>query len=267
MGFPVAHSLSPRLHSHWLAHYGVDGAYVPLCVAPAHLEQALRALPVLGFRGCNLTLPHKEAAMAMVDVVDPVACAVGAINTVIVEEGGLLRGTNTDAFGFLANLRAGVGVLDPYLAHAVVLGAGGAARAVVKALLDAGTQRITLANRTRVTADALANHAGAGVTVVDVVRLPEALGSCSLLVNTTSCGMEGQPSLEVDLTPLPLTALVTDLVYRPLETALLRAARARGNPVVDGLGMLIHQAAPGFAVWFGVMPDVDERVRKALLQA
>jgi shikimate dehydrogenase len=265
MGFPVSHSLSPRLHNHWLSRYGVDGVYIPMSVAPEQLERALRALPALGFRGCNLTLPLKEIAFAVVDSVDPVAEAIGAINTIVVGEDGRLHGSNTDAYGFITNLKSTAGDLEKHLPHAVVLGAGGAAKAVVKALLDEGSTRITLTNRTRAKADALAERFGKTVSVAEYSSLNKLLPDCTLLVNTTSLGMQGQAPLSIDLTTLSTAALVTDIVYNPLETELLKSARARGNATVDGLGMLLHQAVVGFDAWFGVTPEVDEDARKALL--
>lgn len=265
MGFPVTHSLSPRLHNHWLTRYGIDGAYIPMSVAPAHLERALRALPTLGFRGCNLTLPLKEDALQYVDSVDAVAQAIGAINTVVVDADGALRGMNTDAYGFITNLKTSAGDITPYLLHAVVLGAGGAAKAVVHALVEAGATRITLVNRTPEKAAQVRGQFGTLVSVADYYALPKLLPECTLLVNTTSLGMVGQAPLAVDVTPLPTTALVADIVYTPLETELLKAARARGHTTVDGLGMLLHQAVVGFEAWFGVLPEVDAAAREAVV--
>lgn len=265
MGRPIGHSLSPRLHGYWLRHYGIDGAYLPLAVAPERLEQALRALPALGFRGTNLTIPHKEQALAMVDGATPTAQRVGAVNTVLVQEDGALHGDNTDGFGFLASLadcrpdwRADAG-------PAMLLGAGGAARAIAVALLDAGAPELRLVNRTRARAEALADGLGAGVQVVDWSEREMGLDGAALLVNTTSLGMNGQPPLKIALDALPHSALVSDVVYAPLETPLLAAARARGHLVVDGLGMLLHQARPGFRAWFGVDPEVTEGLRRAVL--
>lgn len=265
MGFPVSASLSPRLHNHWLARYGIDGVYVPMTVAPEQLERSLRALPALGFKGCNLTLPLKEEALNYVDVIDPIAESIGAINTIIVEDNGRLKGSNTDAFGFITNLKTTAGDLRKYIDHAVVLGAGGAAKAVVKALLDEGVERITIVNRTRAKAEHFIQRFGNRVHVAEFSALPQLLPSCSMLVNTTSLGMKGQEPLNITLDALPETALVTDIVYAPLETELLKAVRARGNVVVDGLGMLIYQATIGFEAWYGKMPEVDEAVRELLL--
>ncbi len=265
MGFPVSQSLSPRLHNHWLARYGIDGAYVPMSVEPAQLERAIRALPVLGFKGCNLTLPLKEDALKYVDIIDPIAQTIGAINTLVVQGDGRIKGSNTDAFGFITNLKTSAGGLQKYLGHAVVLGAGGAAKAVVKALLDEGVGCIALVNRTQEKAEQLVVRFGSNVFAAEWQELPALLRTCSLLVNTTSLGMKGQGPLTIDLAPLPETSLVTDIVYSPLETELLKNARARGNAVVDGLGMLIYQATIGFEAWYGKMPEVDAAVRDVLL--
>jgi shikimate dehydrogenase len=265
MGWPVAHSLSPRLHGHWLQRYGIDGAYVPLPVLPERLEQALGALPALGFAGTNLTIPHKEAAVALVDRLSPAAERIGAVNTVVVEPDGTLTGDNTDGFGFIASLSAsGIG-WQAAAGPAVVLGAGGAARAVAVALLDAGAPAVRLLNRTPDRAHGLAAALGGPIRAVAWAERSAALADAALLVNTTSLGMHGQPPLVLALDALPRSALVTDVVYTPLITALLAVARARGNPVVDGLGMLLHQARPGFRAWFGADPVVDDDLRAAVL--
>lgn len=264
MGWPVRHSRSPRLHGFWLEKYGVDGGYVPLPVHPDHLETALRALPVLGFAGCNLTIPHKEKALRIVDRVDPIARRIGAINTILVDADGTLEGRNTDGHGFLANILAD-GRWQPKTGPAVVLGAGGAARAVLVALIDAGVPEIRLTNRTRDRAEALAQEFGPPIHVVDWAEREEALDGAALLVNTTSLGMIDKDRLDLRLDALPTHAVVNDIVYAPLETTLLADARARGLATVDGLGMLLHQAAPGFAAWFGVTPSVDAALRRHVL--
>ncbi|OAN50339.1 shikimate dehydrogenase [Paramagnetospirillum marisnigri] len=265
MGWPVSHSRSPRLHGFWLQSLGIDGAYVPLAVAPDDLATALHALPRLGFRGCNLTVPHKEAALGLVHEVEPLARRIGAINTIMVEDDGRLIGRNTDAFGFLENLRRGAPGWAPPAGPAVVIGAGGAARAVVAALSDAGVPEIHLANRGRDRAEKLAADLGGPVTVVDWNRRGLALDGAALLVNTTTLGMTGQPALDLDLSAMPVTAVVNDIVYAPLETELLARAKARGNPVVDGLGMLLWQAVPGFEAWFGTRPQVNDALRDFVL--
>lgn len=271
MGWPILHSRSPRLHGYWLDHYGIDGAYMPLAVAPDRLEQALRGLPALGFRGTNLTIPHKEAALVIVDGVTEWARRIGAVNTVIVQEDGRLLGDNTDGFGFMANLLAEDPPWQAEAGPAVLLGAGGAARAIAVALIDAGVPALCLVNRTLERAERLAGAlremaGGIEVTVLPWERRQEALDGANLLVNTTSLGMEGQPPLDLDISRLPAAALVTDIVYAPLETGLLVAARDNGHMVVDGLGMLLHQGRPGFSAWFGVDPSVTDELRRVVLR-
>jgi shikimate dehydrogenase len=268
MGWPVSHSLSPRLHGFWLKAYGIDGAYVPLAVKPENIERALRALPLLGFRGVNLTLPHKETALRALDRVEPLARRIGAVNTVTVGADGGLEGRNTDAFGFIENLRQGAAGWHANAGPAVVLGAGGAARAVVVALHDAGAPLIRVVNRSRFRAEAMAAEIDGVASRLEIKAWEtraEALADAALLVNATSLGLAGGPDLDIALDVLPRQALVTDLVYRPLETALLKAAKARGNRTVDGLGMLLHQARPGFAAWFGHEPEVTPALRAAVL--
>lgn len=264
MGWPVSHSRSPRLHGFWLERHAVDGVYVPLPVPPGRIETALRALPVIGFRGVNLTVPHKESALAICDELDPLGRRIGAVNTITVGEDDRLVGNNTDAYGFVENLRRN----SPWRSGndpVVVLGAGGAARAACVGLLDAGAGLIRIANRTRLRAEILAEELGAGVEVVDWMDRSDALAGATLLINTTTLGMTGQPPLEIDLSALPKAAIVYDIVYVPLETPLLATARGRGHPVVDGLGMLLYQAQPGFEAWFGVRPDVDEELRRFIV--
>ncbi len=261
MGWPIAHSRSPRLHGYWLARHGIDGAYIPLPVEPAHFAQALRILPALGFAGVNVTVPHKEMALATVDEASPTAQRIGAVNTVVTRADGSLFGDNTDAFGFIENLRAEAGSWTPAAGPAVVLGAGGAARAICVALLDAGVETVRLVNRTVARAEALSLALGDGIKVYPWPGRGEALAEAGLLVNTTTLGMEGQPPLDLELDGLPRGAVVCDIVYVPLETPLLSAARRRGHAVVDGLGMLLHQARPGFAAWFGVEPEVTAELK------
>ncbi|MEQ8229060.1 MAG: shikimate dehydrogenase [Rhodospirillales bacterium] len=268
MGWPVGHSLSPVLHGHWLQSLGIDGAYVPLAVAPDDFTRVLAALPRMGFRGANVTVPHKEAALAAVDEADALAQRICAVNTVIVGDGGRLAGTNTDGFGFLENLKDGAPDWNPAAAPAAVLGAGGAARAVVVALIDAGVPELRLMNRTRARAEQLAADLDGGTGVIAVHDWDDrnaALDGAGLLVNTTTLGMTGKDALDIGLDALPMDALVNDIVYAPLETDLLAAARARGNPAVDGLGMLLHQARPGFEAWFGQAPEVTASLRSVIL--
>lgn len=261
MGWPVAHSRSPLLHRYWLDRYGIAGAYLPLPVRPGQVEAALRGLAALGFAGCNVTVPHKQAALALVDAPDDLARRIGAVNLVVVRPDGTLLGRNTDAAGFLDNLRAQAPDWRAADGPAVVLGAGGAARAVVASLAGAGVPDIRLLNRTRMHAEELAEALGGPITVLDWERRRSALEGAALLVNTTVLGMHGQAPLDLDLAALPRAATVADLVYVPLETPLLASARARGHAVVDGLGMLLHQAVPSFEAWFGVRPEVTAELR------
>lgn len=265
MGWPVSHSRSPRLHGFWLREHGIDGAYVPLPVRPEDFAAAVRALPKLGFAGANVTVPHKEAALAACDAVSALARRIGAVNTLVCRPDGSLYGDNTDGFGFLENLRAGCPGWRPEAGPAVVLGAGGAARAVVAALLDAGCPQVRLTNRTRDRAAELAADLGGAIEVVAWEERSAALADAGLLVNTTTLGMTGAPPLDLALEALPASALVTDIVYAPLVTDLLARAQARGNAVVDGLGMLLHQGRPGFEAWFGVRPEVTPALRAAVL--
>ena len=268
MGWPVAHSRSPVLHGFWLHETGVDGAYLPLPVRPEHIEQALRALPILGFRGCNLTIPHKQAALSVVDRVEPLARQIGAVNTIVVGPDGTLEGRNTDAFGFRESLRDAVPDWKATAGPAAILGAGGAARAVVAALADAGATEIRIVNRTLARAEAIAGDLATPNTRITIYSWEEvgaALRHAGLLVNATSLGMAGEPSLKLDLVPLPPSTPVVDIVYVPLETDLLAAARRRGHPVVDGLGMLLHQGRPGFEAWFGTSVRVTHELRAAIL--
>ncbi len=264
LGWPVAHSRSPAIHGHWLAQHGLDGAYLPLPVHPDRLETALRGLSALGFRGANVTVPHKVATCAAMDRLDAVAGRIGAVNTIICHDDGSLEGRNTDAYGFSAALTQAVPDWRPAAAPAVVLGAGGAARAVVVALLDAGVPALRLCNRSREKAEALAAALGGPIEIIAWEDRASALAGAGLVVNTTSLGMTGKPPLEIDLDDLPAAAVVTDIVYTPLETSLLAAARGRGNPVVDGLGMLLHQAVPGFAAWYGTTPHVTPELYAAI---
>lgn len=267
MGWPVSHSRSPRLHGFWLRRYGVDGAYLPLAVEPRHLEQALRALPALGFRGVNVTVPHKEAVLAIVDEADDLARRIGAVNTVVVAEDGRLIGRNTDAFGFLENLRQQAPDFDPVAAPVLILGAGGAARAVAAGLLDAGTPEVMICNRSIGRAEILVRALDpTRVSALPWTERGRAVATAGLIVNSTSLGMTGNPDLDLDLTMARADAVVADIVYTPLRTKTLRQAAARGLTAVDGLGMLIHQARPGFAAWFGIDPDPEPELRAMLLR-
>lgn len=265
IGWPVAHSRSPQLHGYWLRHHGINGAYVPLPVRPGELTDALRALPKLGFVGANLTVPHKQAALPVLDIVDELARRIGAVNTIVVDADRGLIGTNTDAFGFIENLRDGAPRWRAQDGPALVIGAGGAARAVCVALLDAGVGDVRIVNRTQARAQAVAETLGGTIRAPPWRERQEAADGAALLVNATTLGMDGQPPLEFDLASLPAAAVVSDIVYTPLETPLLAAAQARGHVVVDGLGMLLHQARPGFEAWFGIAPTVTAELRRAVL--
>lgn len=264
IGWPVSHSRSPILHGYWLRKYVIAGSYERIPIAPENFVSEFRALPTQGFVGANVTIPHKQSAMACCDVLDSVAKRLGAVNTIIIKD-GRFYGSNTDGFGFMENLRQGAPDWKPDTGPAVIIGAGGAARAVIAALCDAGVKEIRLFNRTRARADQLAGDLGGPIKTGDWAGLPAGLTDCGLLVNCSSLGMTGQPPLEISLQTLPPRAHVTDLVYTPLATPLLVAAAARGNPTIDGLGMLIHQARPGFAAWFAIMPEVDDAIRNLLL--
>ncbi len=265
LGWPVGHSRSPRLHGFWLDRLNIDGAYVPLAVAPENLGQAVAALPKLGFVGANVTVPHKETIIPFLDRIDPLAARIGAVNTLVIDESGQIEGRNTDAFGFLENLRRNAPSWSADSGPAIVLGAGGAARAVVVALVDAGVSDICLVNRSRQRAEKLAAAFKGPIRTADWEDRAKVLGDAALLVNTTVLGMTGAPILDLDLSRLPPRAVVNDVVYVPLETNLLSVARARGNPVVDGLGMLLWQAVPGFERWFGIRPEVTAELRDAVL--
>ncbi len=265
MGWPIHHSRSPRLHGYWLRRYDIDGAYLPLAVVPDRVEAAVTGLAALGFAGCNVTLPHKQAVMPLMDELDETARRIGAVNTIIVDVNRRLIGRNTDAYGFIQNLRAGVDDIDLTGATACLLGAGGAARAIVYALLEAGVTELRLTNRTAEKAQALAAEFGKTINVVSWAERSEALSGCALLVNSTNLGMTGQPPLEIALDALPADAVVNDIVYAPLETPLLTSAKARGHTIVDGLGMLLHQAQPAFEAWFGHRPEVDAGLREYVL--
>ena len=256
MGWPVAHSRSPVIHNHWIAEHGLKGAYVLLPVQPVQIESALRSLPVLGFAGCNLTIPHKVAALNVVDRVDPLAQRIGAINTIVVEPDGSLTGKNTDGYGYIQSLRDAQPGWKANTGPAVVLGAGGAARAVIVGLIDSGASEIRLTNRSWAKAHDMAQEFGGPVRAIPWEDRHDALAGAALLVNTTNQGMHSEAALDLRLDQLPIHALVSDIIYVPLETHLLEAARLRGHVTVNGLGMLLNQARPAFAAWFGVEPAI-----------
>jgi shikimate dehydrogenase len=261
IGWPVAHSRSPVIHRYWLKLYGLDGAYEQEAVRPEEIEDFLHSLGQRGYEGANVTLPHKEAALAGADRPDAAATAIGAANTLWLDDKGLLHASNTDAYGFMTHLSAEAPYWNMGKRPVMVLGAGGAARAILHGLLEAGASKILLANRTEDRAKALAQSFGSRVSLIPWGDRNRALAGCGLLVNATSLGMTGKPPLDLDLSALPLDATVPDIVYSPLQTPLLAAAKARGNRTVDGLGMLLHQAVPGFERWFGVRPEVTPELR------
>ncbi len=265
IGHPVAHSRSPKLHGHWLKTYDLPGHYIPMDVAQADLENVLRTLPKAGFVGANVTVPHKEAALRLADHVSDRASVIGAANTLVFREDGAIHADNTDGYGFMENLRRGAPDWNAQDGPVVVFGAGGAARAVLQALGDAGVPEILLTNRTRTRADHLKEEFGQRITVIDWVQAGNVIEDAELVVNTTSLGMQGQPDLRVPLDGLQPGAVVTDLVYVPLKTRLLQTAEEAGCTAVDGLGMLLHQAVPGFERWFGLRPEVDAETRAATL--
>ena len=266
IGAPIAHSKSPKLHAHWLYKTDLPGHYVPLHIEPNDLEQTLKTLPKLGFVGLNVTVPHKEEVMRYVDVVTDRATLIGAANTLIFRPDGKIKADNTDGFGFIKNLTTGAPDWNPDAGPALVLGSGGAARAVIAALLEAGVREILLTNRTRARAENLKDIFGPKVKIIDWIDAGNAIDDAALLVNTTSLGMQGKPELRVPLDGLKRDTVVTDLVYAPLKTGLLSVAEEMGCLTVDGLGMLIHQAAPGFQHWFGVHPPIDDATRAVLLK-
>jgi len=266
IGSPISHSKSPQLHRHWLSTYGLRGYYIPIDVAYEDLENVLRMMPKMGFVGANVTIPYKEKVLELADQITDRATLIGAANTLIFRKDGRVIADNTDGFGFLENIRQNVPDWNPTVGPAAVLGAGGAARAVVAALSEVGVPEIILSNRTRVRADRLKQDFGKRVRVVDWVQAGNILEDAALVVNTTSLGMVGKPELRVPLDGLQKGAVVTDLVYAPLKTQLLLRAEEAGCRVVDGLGMLLHQAVPGFERWFGIRPAVDAATRAAALR-
>ncbi|MBT2131802.1 shikimate dehydrogenase [Aliiroseovarius lamellibrachiae] len=265
IGDPIEHSLSPRLHGYWLKTMGLPGHYIPMRVSVDNLEQVIRTLPKAGFVGCNVTIPHKEAALKMADLVTDRAALMGAANTLIFRNDGQIHADNTDGYGFIENLRQGAPSWDPKAGPAAILGAGGAARAIIASLLEIGVPEIYLSNRTRTRADGLRSEFGTRIHVIDWVQAGNMIDEAVTVVNTTSLGMVGKPELRVPLDGLKPGQVVTDLVYTPLQTQFLQAANAAGCTTVDGLGMLLHQAAPGFERWFGQRPVVDDGLRRAVL--
>jgi len=266
IGHPIAHSRSPQLHGHWLRKYAIKGHYVPMDIAPQDLESTIQMLPKMGFVGLNVTLPHKEAVLELADLVTDRAKLIGAANTLIFRKDGKIHADNTDGYGFMQNLLQSAPKWNPQAGPAMVLGAGGAARAVLASFIDIGVPEILLTNRTRERAEQLKADFGDKITVVDWVQAGNAMEGVNAVINTTSLGMVGKPEMRVPLDALAPGMLVSDLVYSPLQTKLLRAATDAGATAVDGLGMLLHQAAPGFERWFKVKPEVDDELRAVVLR-
>jgi len=265
IGWPIKHSRSPLIHQYWLKKYNLDGDYQKRAVEPKNLSQFILGLEKENCIGCNVTIPHKEQIMKFVTVQDQLTNKIGAVNTVFFEN-NILYGLNTDGYGFVSNLEAEVGNINYKNMHCVIIGAGGATRAIIAALLAKNIKKITLVNRTIKKAEDLATYFGERVFYRALDDLTDVIFDANLLVNSTSLGMTGQPQLEINLDRLPKSCIVTDIVYVPLETDLLYQARLRGNPVVDGLGMLLHQAAPGFEKWFGVFPEVTPQLRDLIIK-
>ena len=264
MGWPVMHSRSPMMHNYWMTQQGLAGTYVPLEIEPGTLEAALRAMHPLGFAGCNLTIPHKQDAMTIVDEVDDVAKKIGAISCVVVREDGSLFGTNNDWLGFLGNLKQHEPDWRADSGPVTVVGAGGGGRAVCYALLREGAAEIRLVNRTRERAEAIAEEFGGPFTVLPWEDRHDALEGAATVVNVTSQGMAGEPALDLRLDKLSANALAADIIYIPLETPFLAAARQRGNRTLNGLGMLLHQGLPAWRMWFGIEPTVTADLRRMM---
>jgi len=266
IGTPIAHSKSPEIHGYWLKKYNIAGAYIPMDVNTSNLKEVLKVLPKAGFVGVNITIPHKETVLELADLVTDRATLIGAANTLIFRNDGKIHADNTDGYGFLENLKSGAPNWNPSAGPATVLGAGGAARAVISSLLDSGVPEILLTNRTKIRAESLAENFGNRVKVIDWVQAGNILEGSALVVNTTALGMVGKKEMRIPLDGLSINTIVTDLVYTPLETDLLTTARQIGCVTIDGLGMLLHQAVPGFERWFGLRPTVDNDTRAIALQ-
>lgn len=265
-GHPIKHSKSPLIHGYWLKQHGIEGTYTAIDVPPETAAQFFSSLADHDLVGCNVTIPNKEVAFNAAEKLDDAAQTIGAVNTLWLDDNGILNGSNTDGLGFLGNLDQMLPNWDKTGNKAIVLGAGGASRAIIWALLSRNYTEVYIANRTLEKAQVLADHFGEQTIAVSWDNLGSILGEADFLVNTTSLGMDGQPELQLDLDKLSKTAVVTDIVYSPLQTDLLRRAHARGNPTVDGLGMLLHQAVPGFDKWFGIRPTVTDELRQIILR-
>jgi shikimate dehydrogenase len=264
MGWPISQSRSPMLHNYWFEQHGLAGSYVPLAIRPDNLGAALRALPALTFAGCNLTIPHKQEAMQIVDQVDITAKKIGAISCVVVRPDGSLAGSNNDWFGFVHNILEFIPDWRADAGPIAVMGAGGGARAVIYGLMQRGARDIRLCNRTHARALNLAKDFGGPIAVLPWQHRHDAVEGVAMLVNATSQGMIGQAPLDLKLDKLPATALVSDIIYIPRETPLIAAARARGNRTITGLGMLLHQGIPAWQAWFGITPTVTAELRRRI---
>jgi shikimate dehydrogenase len=265
MGWPIAQSRSPILHNYWIEKYKLNGRYVPLAVRPERLSDAIRGLPALGFRGCNLTMPHKQLAMTMVDSLTDTAKRIGAVNCIVVGEDSKMSGTNNDGNGYVLSVQEVAPQWKPSDGPIAILGAGGAARAIIVALLERGASEIRLINRTFEKADRLAKEFGLAIKPIAWDKRGDAIADTVLLINATNQGMTGNPPLEISLDKLSSRTLVSDLIYVPPETPFLTAAKARGNVIINGLGMLLHQARPAFQAWFGVMPEITPDLRASIM--
>ena len=267
IGWPIDHSLSPRLYRYWLKKYKVPGSYDAFCLQSSAITEFLKNKTEEGFVGLNVTVPHKQMVIEHLDGLSNRASKVGAVNTITMKKDGRLFGDNTDGFGFIENLKQNSTDFNATAGPCVVIGSGGAARAIVAALINAGAPKVKLVNRTRRNAEALADDIGGPIDVLDWNERHDSLADAILVTNTTTLGMVGKPPLELSLDLLPINALVNDIVYAPIKTQLLKNAMAKGNPYVDGIGMLLHQARPGFTEWFGVKPKVTDDLRRHVLCA
>jgi shikimate dehydrogenase len=265
MGWPIAQSRSPVLHNFWIEKYKLYGRYVPLAVRPERLPDAIRGLPALGFRGCNLTMPHKLHAMTMVDSLTDTAKRIGAVNCIVVDDDGKMTGTNNDGKGYVLSVQEVAPQWTPGVGPIAILGAGGAARAIIVAMLEEGAKEIRLINRTFEKAEQLAKEFGSAIKPITWDKRSDVIGDVALLTNATNQGMIGKPALDISLDKLSRETLVSDLIYVPPETLFLQAAKARGNVTVNGLGMLLHQARPAFHAWFGVMPEITDNLRATIM--
>ena len=265
LGHPIHHSKSPKLHNYWLSLFDIDGYYIPLDIDPRNFENSIRALSGLGFVGANVTIPYKEKVLKIADKISDRAAIIGAANTLTFLQDGTIYADNTDGYGFLQNIKCKYNDWSAGEGTSVVFGAGGASRAILGALIEDGANEVILANRTRSRADQLRSDFGAKIKVVDWMKVQNYLSNASTVINATSLGMDGKAELPIPLQGLKKNTLVTDIVYTPLNTPLLENAAKRGCRTVDGLGMLIHQAIPGFERWFGVKPDVSEKLRELLI--